>query len=402
MKKHTPQYTQQTKTYTHIIEISLCPVLSSINMWRPAVLTIIIQWCAPALGSSPIGYVFQRNETDLCGYEHGIRIPQMTVTPTGILLVGQCRNAVSGLGDDMSNAKIVSKFSPDMGKTWGPMKILSPRKGYSHGQVVYDRIRKRVLFQYQFHPSVNPEFNNTFFQSISNDDGHTWSDARDITSLVKKCNPDAPNHMQVMTAGAKIQTSTGRIIFAGHGNEGLGCRWWTDDGGETYHTSNLYRANEASLAEVAPNWIYMNGRHQEPWTPHRTSWTSHSDGTNFTSPYKCPLLEDNGSGCSAGLVALHSTDAKINKLFFSEPQGPGRIGLRVHCSLDGGSTWPYSKLIGGKKDKAAYSSIVVVASGSEESDNRRLLVVWEALDSGGKQNWKYTLLKTNWCNSTLE
>ena len=87
--------------------------------------------------------VFTRAEADLCGYTHGIRIPQLTATPSGILAFGQCRNAGgSGLGgpvgDDMSHTKIVSKFSPDFGQTWEPLKFLLPDKlglGYSHPQV---------------------------------------------------------------------------------------------------------------------------------------------------------------------------------------------------------------------------------------------------------------------------
>ena len=69
-----------------------------------------------------IRMVFTRAETDLCGYEHGIRIPQLAATPSGVLAFGQCRNAAQGtgrpeniqggpVGDDMSHTKIVSKFS---------------------------------------------------------------------------------------------------------------------------------------------------------------------------------------------------------------------------------------------------------------------------------------------------
>ena len=34
---------------------------------------------------------------------------------------------------DMSEANVVSKFCSDMGETWGPMHILTPRAGHSHG-----------------------------------------------------------------------------------------------------------------------------------------------------------------------------------------------------------------------------------------------------------------------------
>ena len=164
--------------------------------------------------------VFTAEEVSQCG---DIRIPEVTVTPTGVLLLAQCRYAnASGVGkgrrrlDDMSHAKVLTKFSEDFGKTWGPMTVLTPKRGHSHPQAVYDRKRKQVLLQYQYHPSVDPEFNSTMFQLTSTDDGKTWSKKRDITSLLEQCNPDAPHDMQVGTAGAKIQTSSGRILFVGH------------------------------------------------------------------------------------------------------------------------------------------------------------------------------------------
>ena len=251
-----------------------------------------------------------------------------------------------------------------------------------------------MLLQYQFHPAVNPEFNSSYFQKVSHDDGHTWSEARVVTDLLKGCNPIAPNYMQVETAGAKIMTSSGRIIFAGHGGAGgTGCRWWTDDGGDTYKTSSLYPANEVSFAEVAPNVIYMNGRAgKNPWNPHRTAWTSRNDGTNFSEPYECPLKDDDNHGFSVGLVALPVPGGIENRtLFLSEPQGPHRVGLRVHCSRDGGSTWPWSTLLGAANDRAAYSSMVAI------NHSTQLLVVWESLDEENKQNWKYVTIGTEWC-----
>jgi|EP01046_Picozoa_sp_COSAG06_P000592 hypothetical protein len=178
--------------------------------------------------------VFPPSEVAMCQL---IRTPQMTVTPTGVLLTAQCRVAAANgtVNDDQHSAKVVSKFSRDMGRTWGPMQELTPR-GYSHGIAVYDRIRKRVLLQYQHHPNADPSENSTLHQRFSYDDGVTWGPERDITALVVRCNPHAPHGMQVASAGAHIQTSSGRMLFQSHaiGTTHLACRWWTDDGGETF------------------------------------------------------------------------------------------------------------------------------------------------------------------------
>ena len=308
--------------------------------------------------------VFSKEEVEACGK---IRIPQMTVTPSGVLLVAQCRNASNGglLQDNMLFAKVVTKHSADGGKTWGDMQVLTPERGHSHGQVVYDRLRKRVLLQYQFHPHKDPELNSTLFQKISHDDGETWENLRDITEEVSQCNPTAPENMQVGTAGSKIQTSSGRIVFMGHA-KGTACRWWTDDGGETFQTTTPYVGNEASVAEVSPGRLYMNMRGLSfAWKGNRTSFWSSDDGNTFTKPEMCPIAEDAPFGCSAGLVSDQG------RLFLSEPRGPQRVGLVIHCSLDGGVTWPLNYPVGGAKDPAAYSAMRVI------DNHQTLLVVYE-------------------------
>merc|ERR1719149_223735 len=96
--------------------------------------------CLPEAFAEPVE-IFTADEVAQCG---DIRIPQMTVTPSGILLAAQCRNANSslengfvGVGDNMVKSKVVTKFSKDHGITWGPMQVLTPIS-HSHGQVVYD------------------------------------------------------------------------------------------------------------------------------------------------------------------------------------------------------------------------------------------------------------------------
>ena len=340
--------------------------------------------------------VFTNEEIAQCG---DIRVPQMTVTPEGVLLLAQCRvaNATHDdiVGDDQSRAKVVSKFSADYGKTWSAMRVITPEAGHSHGQIVFDRKRNRVLMHYQYHPSTDPSFNSSMFQRFSRDCcGTTWSPAIDITKTVNpRCNPKAPFEMQVGSAGSKIQTESGRIIFLGHSHgkdESFACRWWTDDGGESYQSSSLYTGNEASVAEVFNNTIYMDARGLGfDWVGNRTSFWSTNDGTSFGAPIASVIREDAKFGCSAGLVS--TSDGKL--LFLSEPLGPGREGLTIHCSLDGGHTWPFSRLVGGLTETAAYSALRMVprANGSGES----ILIIWEM-----KPNFHATTIDySDWCEA---
>lgn len=163
--------------------------------------------CSDPIKDGHIVDVFSPEEVRKCGK---IRIPQMTVTPKGILLLGQCRYANDSLietseplHDDQRFAKVVTKFSVDNGTTWSAMQFLTPNIGYSHGQVIYDRLRNQVVLQYQHHPNQDPTLNSTLYQRISTDccgqNGiDSWGQERDITSLVKRCNPSAPKQMQVL------------------------------------------------------------------------------------------------------------------------------------------------------------------------------------------------------------
>ena len=351
-----------------------------------------------ASAASDVTKVFTDAEVHQCG---DIRIPQMTITPSGVLLVAQCRSANQtgdvrvDVRDNMVHAKVVTKLSADNGTTWGPMKVLTPI-AHSHGQVVYDAVRQRVLLHYQLHPNVDPTINSTLFQRLSHDDGATWGSERAITPLLARCNPEAPQNMQVGSAGSKVQTASGRIIFLGHAN-GVACRWWTDDGGETYNPSLPYVGNEASVAETGAGQIYMNARGLTyAWKGNRTSYFSSDDGADFSSPVACPVREDAPFGCSAGLVADPFTPnarsaasaAPPRRLFLSEPSGPERKGLVVHCSLDGGRTWPASVRVNGEQP-AAYSAMRIVRTAVR---THRILVVWEE-----KPNFLATHLDTAWC-----
>ena len=65
-------------------------------------------------------------------------------------------------------------------------------------------------------------------------------------------------------------------------------------------------------------------------------------------------------------------EEEVSRLFFSHPAGPGRVALTVHCSLDGGHTWPANKTLAIDGDSpAAYSALRMVKTGENE---HRLLV----------------------------
>ena len=87
------------------------------------------------------------------------------------------------------------------------LQVLSPGNAtsYSNAAGIYDRVRKRLVVQYNFIPqgSTKPVVNASTYQIFSTDDGQTWSEPQDITAFLKPCNPDIQN-MQVQSAGSKV------------------------------------------------------------------------------------------------------------------------------------------------------------------------------------------------------
>ena len=397
--------------------------------------------------------VFTSQQVAGCGR---IRIPELAITPSRIILFAQCRGVATAtapkatvklayyqnnttvttamprlasaaaaaalssggtsgtsVGDNMINATVISVHSQDGGRSWSNYTVHTP-VSYSHGAPVYDRVRKRVLLQYQHHPNVNPELNSSYKQRISLDDGVTWGPERDITHLLSHCNPQSPQQMEVESAGSKIQSSSGRILFTGHSHGAGSAIWYTDDGGDTFTCESRFAGNEISMAELAPGHLVMNGRAGTfPWAPHRTHWESFDDGKTWSDPSQSQLLDDGGHECEGALIAANFTTtvsqgamggledgrpqpnspltsslrnsgvvqkgqnrklaaAVVSRtvIFFSEPEGtmPKRTALALRCSFDGGKTWPGAYFVDGDAP-AAYSDMRLLSEPGQSQDH---------------------------------
>eukprot|EP01028_Stygiella_incarcerata_P010785 TRINITY_DN575_c0_g1_i2.p1 TRINITY_DN575_c0_g1~~TRINITY_DN575_c0_g1_i2.p1 ORF type:complete len:122 (+),score=22.90 TRINITY_DN575_c0_g1_i2:237-602(+) len=108
------------------------------------------------------------------------------------------------------------KKSEDGGETCSSMEFLRKERGFASVAGVYDVVRKRVVVIYLYHPSKDPDFNVTYWEQFSDDDGKTWSSPFDVTEKIRGCNPYAPKGMVVNSAGSKVFTNHSRIIYAGH------------------------------------------------------------------------------------------------------------------------------------------------------------------------------------------
>eukprot|EP01043_Picozoa_sp_COSAG02_P021592 COSAG02_NODE_1100_length_14582_cov_130.690672_12_plen_378_part_00 len=270
------------------------------------------------------------------------------------------------LGDNDADARVIMKTSSDGGRSWGRLQTLSPhgQVSYANGQAIYDAKRRALIVQYNYIPRGDTKgvYNTTFWQITSVDDGASWSTPRDITHFLAKCNPNISN-MQVGTAGSKIQTRSGRLVWAGHDHAGHVCVWYSDDGGLSYTTAPAIEGNEVSLALGAGDGLYMNGRGGSRFGKHRTDYWSTDNGATWSRGTQSGLVEDASGGCEASLLTMDGA------IFFLEPVGKHRTAMRASCSRDWARTWASSAAVNGDA-RGGYSDMKELPGG-------RILAVWE-------------------------
>lgn len=336
-------------------------------------------WCIVIFIVCPPQYpvtVFTLEEVDRCGR---IRTPSL-INANGTLYVFArcCGQNLCSIGvhhvpevaatpfrrrmDDDSDATVVFKRSFDHGRTWVDFTTLSPHGavGYANVAAIFDEHRRRIVVQYNEMKghTTDPAYNASLFQMWS-DDGVAWSAPRDITHFIDVCNPDIRN-TQVQSAGSKLQTASGRIIFAGHRHrDSLVCVWYSDDGGDTYTATLTNATKEVSITEVFGR-LYMNGR-SGPSQPRHDLW-SDDDGATWTGPFQSSLWE-NDPGCERSLLTLD------DKIYTMAPRGPHRTDMVLQCSEDGAQTWPHVHEVNGWF-KGGYSALAAV-------DSSRIMAVWE-------------------------
>jgi len=296
------------------------------------------------------------------------------------------------VGDNLKDCKVAMKSSYDNGTTWGKFQIISPKNnpGFGHGSALWDKIRKRIVLQYQSYPhgSTAPTADTTYYQIYSDDDARTWSPPTDISPFLKKCNPNNKDMMD-LSAGNKIQTSSGRLLYTAHNHNRQVCTWYSDDGGLTYNTSNVIRGNEISVAPLnsGKGHLYMNGRGQsyKQFDGYRVDYFSYDDGATWSKPQKSKLYGDDGSYCERSLINFRGI------LYSAEPQGRSTEGERtkmvIQCSKDDAKTWNSSVVVNGEAE-GGYSDLLGLPNG-------KLLMVWEYKPSG---NVFAKQIDTKWCN----
>ena len=321
------------------------------------------------------------------------RIPGLATSKKGTLLAIYDARYESAR-DLQGHMDIGLNRSTDGGRTWQPMQIVLDMKewgtlpekynGVSDACILVDdntgdiyvaglwmhgvldretgkwvegltRDSTRHIHQWQAkgsQPGFGVKETSQFLITKSSDDGLTWSEPINITTIKKKewwLFAPAPGHGITLSDGTLVFPSQGR----GKTGEPFSNITWSKDGGKTWATSNPAHKNttECMAVQLSDGSIMLNMRDNrnrgneevngrtittttdlgETWTQHPTSRKALIEPTCMASLHK-HLYHENG--------------VEKSVLLFTNPASTSRrdhITLKV--SYDDGSTWPEDKQI---------------------------------------------------------
>jgi len=317
-----------------------------------------------------------------------VRIPAVVVTKQGTLLAfaeGRAQDT------DQAKNKIVLKRSSDGGKSWGKLVVAAEdgAKSLNNPCVVVEHENGRVLLMYQSYPAgigersgkIQPGHDGKLIVRnwiiTSDDDGATWTKARDITSETKR--------EKVVTTiasgpGIGIQLRhgrhAGRILMPF--NEGPFGVWniyavYSDDRGKTWAMGGVApgglidakgkqtsTVNEAQFVELKDGSIRFNVRR---WSgkPVRKTCVSTDGGVTWSKVEDAPGLAD--PGCMASVLRYTDpADGGRSRILFSGPQSIRRENGTVFISYDEGKTWPIKRVL--CNSSFAYSCLTALPDGT--------------------------------------
>jgi len=312
------------------------------------------------------------------GYPH-YRIPSVVVTQTGdILAIAEGRGLQKGTHGDITGNHLVMKRSRDNGKTWSALKVVRSEPGNSllGPCAVVTETGRIILIYHRYLPGTTEgnagegyDGNRVVgvFVTVSDDNGESWSDAKEITRQVK-----APTRWTGILTGPGIAIQKihaphkGRIVVpCAHGPSG---HWQcytfcSDDNGETWRLGGEVPdqlGNECQVVELSDGRLLLNMRSYRR-KGCRAYSTSEDAGDTWSRMADVPALQE--PVCQGSTLRYPAAVGdQCDRLLFSNPaSAEARVNGRVRMSLDDGATWPIGKVLCPKS--FGYSCLAVLPDG---------------------------------------
>lgn len=291
------------------------------------------------------------------------RIPGMIVTDKGTVIV---YNEARRTAEDWAMMDILAQRSTDGGESFGaffPLANGTEAHPTVNNPVMMQDKNGRIHFLYCEDYSTK---GGRVLRRYSDDDGITWSDAIDITAFThpekRTCFALGPGHGICLKDGTLLVPVWFVPLCYGQPSRKHGPSVVTTltsrDNGETWSLGELLWSNaetvspnETAAAELTDGTVYLNIRGQASYRSHAYS----KDGASCWYDYKAdPDLLD--ARCFGSLATLNGADG-TSVLLFAHCASPERDHVTVHASLDGGKTWPHSRLL--DAERGGYVEIAI-------------------------------------------
>jgi sialidase-1 len=306
-------------------------------------------------------------EAATLGYDL-VHVPALIRTAGGTLLAfceGRQRS-----GGDWADIDLLQRCSHDGGKTWDNVRVLVRGKGGPASNATPIATRDGIvhlLYQRNY---------NCLSILRSGDDGATWSEPREITSVLESFKPEYDWKIFAPGPGHAIELSNGRLLApvwlcdpAGPGVPGgdhrpsCAATIASDDGGLTWKRGDIVantaapilNPSECTVAELSGGRVMINIRSES--TNHRRLTSISPDGlTRWSSPiFHEDLYEP---VCMAGFLSVLEPGTRNPILLFTNPDSrhdPVEHNKALHfgsrengvikLSRDEGKTWPEARVI---------------------------------------------------------
>ncbi len=328
-------------------------------------------------GGNEDGFVAEVSAPDIFvkgqqGY-HTYRIPALAKTNKGTLLAF-CEGRKNG-GGDSGDIDMLLRRSIDGGLTWSKMIVVWDDEANTCGNPapVVDPETGRIHLLMTHNLGVDKaagDFNiigktkgtRTVWYTYSDDDGLTWSKAKDITSEAKEDGygwyATGPCHGMVK----KKAPYKGRIIIPcdkntmveTSGSVGYSHVIYSDDNGRTWKIGDKVQGgNESAVAELEDGSIIISCR--AGGGKRILAWSS-DGGETFTGATKVSELPD--PRCQASMLDTEY-DGQHILIHSNCANASARTRLTLKASLDGGKKWTAGHVVW--DGPAAYSDIVMIS-----------------------------------------
>ncbi|WP_410655094.1 exo-alpha-sialidase [Amycolatopsis sp. lyj-112] len=294
------------------------------------------------------------------------RIPAVVKSAKGTLLAF-AEGRVNDCGDT-GDIDLVLKRSTDGGRTWSALQVINEGNGDTHGNPVpiVDRRTGRIVLISTYNKGRTddkgcdvpcPRFPH---QQHSDDDGVTWSAAKDIGAQTKLPGWDAwyasgpvhgiqlehGRHAGRLVFGVNAETSDGTRPIANHA-----ALIYSDDHGENWRIGALdsypfpaggtypQKPQEISVAELADGSVYAAGREQGGTdVGNRDFAVSRDGGESFSGRFT--TIPDLVTPIVQGSVLRLQRPGKPDRLLFSSPSDTDRRRwMMIRSSYDSGRSW---------------------------------------------------------------